>query len=474
MTMSMSSATFGAPIDPPAIMASVYGPTLPVHRARDIPGMVSLPVRDLFPDIPAALYSGGLDVDSVRQAAEQALIGIDMSMIRSNHSVNVLCSEHGFGILGGHAYAEVLATIRDIIMERTGASEVRLVVVAWLGDKEPEEIVTYYGLGERFDGKTRGAAPLDHGIEIATVLGPLYGLRKVYDADWIVHTHYDDPREVYFHRAIDRITKPFGMSYARMETRSIFHLVMGPRTGNFIGRAIADSEFVRSKLAFSVSLLSSPDGICGVDADNELDQLGARVTANILSSYGKMLALLRTVDEVIPIIDGGKWPYYNHAGGMIFGQLLYAGKDWFDLDQADGTAAIERVLYSGLTRSMRALVLNHGLIGLTISTVPFLCPVVVANPPMAEAMRRDFSNSTFMDHAAEAPDLFTAVDMACERGNSNNLLCFDGTYGSMNLSPSMAEHLLERAPRAAAEIDGGLLDRWLRQRGLDPTQNVRP
>ena len=290
----------------------------------------------------------------------------------------------------------------------------------------------------------------------------------------VIGIFYDDPREVYFHRAIDRITKPFGMSYARMETRSIFHLVMGPRTGNFIGRAIADSPFVRNKLALSVSMLSSPDGIRGVDADNDLDRLGARVTANMLAGYGKMLTLLRAVDEVIPVIDGGKWPYYNHAGGMIFGQLLYAGKDWFDLDEPDGTAAIERVLYTGLTRSMRAAVLNHGLIGLTISTVPFLCPVFVANPAMAEAMRRDFSNSTFMDHAVETPDLFTAVEMARERGGTDNVLCFDGTYGSMNLSPSMAQHLLDRAPAAAAEIDGGLLHRWMRQRGLDPALMDQP
>ena len=222
---------------------------------RDIPGMVSLPVRDLFPDIPPAVYSGGSDVAPMRQAAERALADIDLSMIHPGHSVNVICSEHGFGMLGGHAYAEMLGTIRDVIVERTGAVEVRLVVVAWLGAKEPDEIVSFFGLDLRYGGKIRGATPLDHGIEIQTALGPLYGLRKVYDADWIVHAHYDDPREVYLHRAIDRITKPFGMSYARMETRSIFHLVMGPRTGNFIGRAIADSAFVRSKLAFSVALL---------------------------------------------------------------------------------------------------------------------------------------------------------------------------------------------------------------------------
>lgn len=465
----MSITTFDPVIQPPNLVPSIYGPSLPIHRAKDFPGMVSLAVRDLFPDTAPAVYRGGEDASAVRDAAERVLAGVDMSMIRPGQSVNVLCSEHGFGILGGWAYAEMLTAIRDVVVDRTGADEVRLVVVAWLGAKEPAELIEFFGLDQRFHGKTRGAAPLDHGIQIDTALGPLFGLRKVYDADWIIHTHYDDPREVYLHRAIDRFTKPFGMSYARMETRSIFHLVMGPRTGNFIGRAIADSEFVRGKLAFSVALLSSPDGVSNVDADNDLDQLGIRATTNMLSNYGKMLTLLRHIEEVIPIVDGSKWPYYNHAGGMIFGQLIYSGRDWFDLDQPDGSASVDRVMFQGMGRNMKAAVLNHGLIGLTISSLPFLCPVFVANPNMAEAMRRDFSNSDFMDRATEAPDLFTAIGMAMERGGTDKLLCFDGTYGSMNLSPSMAEHLLAKAPAAAAEIDSGLLDRWLRQRGIDPS-----
>jgi hypothetical protein len=245
-------------------------------------------------------------------------------------------------------------------------------------------------------------------------------------------------------------------------------MVMGPRTGNFIGRAIADSPFVRSKLAFSAAMLSSPDGIRGVDADNDLDQLGRRVTAGMLSSYGKMMTLLRSIEDVIPIVDGTKWPYYNHAGGMIFGQLFYGGRDWFDLEVPDGSAAIERVLYLGMSKSIRAIVLNHGLTGLTTATMPLLYPVIVANPNMAEALRRDFSNTEFMNRADEAPDLFTAVERAKERGGTDNLLCFDGTYGSMNLSPSMAEHLLDKAPACAEEVDNDLLPRWLKQRGIDP------
>jgi hypothetical protein len=352
---------------------------------------------------------------------------------------------------------------------------VRLVVVAWHGRKEPRELVSFFDLDERFEGRIVEATPLDQGIEIDTVLGPLHGLKKIYSADWIIHTHYDDPREVYAHRMLDRITKPFGMSYARMETRSVFHMQMGPRSGNLIGRAIADSEFVRGRLAFSAVLQSSPAGIRGIDADNDLDALGDRMTAGMLRTYGKMLTLFRFVDECIPIIDGSKWPYYNHAGGMIFGQLFFNGRDWLDLDLPDETGSVERLLGSAVSLGIRAVVFNHALTGLTVLALPVMYPVVVANPGMAQAMRHDFGNPEFMDYAEEAADLLEAVEIARERGNSDNLMVFDGTFGAINCTPSMAEHLLERAPAAAAEVDTELLPRWLKQRGIDPEgHRLRP
>lgn len=463
--MTITTA-FDPVVEPPPIMPSIYGPELPAHRAKDIPGLVSLPVTRLFPDIPRALYHVGGDVTAIHTSTVDALSDVDMSMIRPEHTVNVICSEHGFGMDGGLPYAEMLTAIKEELRDRTGCT-VRLIVVAWLGRKEPGELVEFFHLDERFDGNWRGATPLDHGIRIDTVLGPLYGVRKVYDADWIVHTHYDDPREIYLHRMIDRITKPFGMSYARMETRSIFHVTMGPRTGNLIGRAIADSTFVRQKLAFSVTLKSSPDGICGVDADNDLDALGNRVTANVLSAYGKMWTLIQAIEECIPVIDGGKWPYYNHAGGMIFGHLLYNGRDWLDLELQDPAASMEIVSH-GMSKSIRAVVLNHSLIGLTVAAMPMLYPVVVSNPAMAESMRRDFSNSAFMDLAAEAPNLFEGVELAKERGGTDKLICFDGTFGAMNLSPSLAEDLLRLAPECSQRVDDDLLPRWLKQRGIDP------
>jgi len=455
------------PVDPPEVMPTVYGPPPQTSRGVDIPGLVSVRVRDLFSDIPSAVYGTGGDLGMIRAAAQRVLAGVDMSMIKPGDVVNVLCSEHGFGMLGGHAYAEMLETIKLEVQRRSGATA-RLVVIAWLGAKEPGELIEYYELDRRFDGRVRGVTPMDQGIAIETAMGTLYGLRKVYDGDWIVHAHYDDPREIYVHRAIDRITKPFGMSYARMETRSLFHITMGPRSGNFIGRAIADSAFVRSKLAFTTTLVTSPDGVLAVDADNDLDAIGDRMTANILGSYGKMLTLFRAIEDCVVVIDGGKWPYYIHAGGMIFGHLYYNAVDWFDLDRPDADIAVEKAVSAGFGTSIKAAVLNQALIGLNFTNLTFMCPTIIANPQMAQAMRHDFSNPFFMDRAEVADNLVDAVNTAIDRGGSDKVIVFDGSYGALNVSESMARHLFQLAPECARQVDEILLPMWLKQRGIDP------
>ena len=216
-------------------------------------------------------------------------------------------------------------------------------------------------------------------------------------------------------------------------------------------------------------LKSSPDGLTGVDADNDLDSLGARTTADMLRSYGKMLALWRTVDDCIPIIDGAKWPYYIHAGGMIFGQLFFNGRDWWDLDQPDDTADIEKLVGGNVSLGIKALVLNHALIGLSVLSLPMVYPTIVADRAMADVLARDFADPDFLEYAEVAGDLFQAVDMARERaGGSSNLMCFDGSYGAINLTPSMGQQLLEHAPECSRLVDEELLPKYLKQRGLDP------
>src|SRR5208283_3852969 len=101
----------------------------------------------------------------------------------------------------------------------------------------------------------------------------------------------------------DRAIKPFAMSYARVETRSAYHIGLGPRTANFIARAIFDSPWVQSKWTFACFLIASPVGFLGVDADNDLYALDKRLAYISMKTYGKLVTLLGEIQDCIVIID---------------------------------------------------------------------------------------------------------------------------------------------------------------------------
>ena len=67
-----------------------------------------------------------------------------------------------------------------------------------------------------------------------------------------------------------------------------------------------------------------------------------------------------------------------------------------------------------------------------------------------------------------AADLETAVDFAVRIAETDKIIVFDGSFGHINLSPSLAEFMLKKAPDIAREVDEELLPMWLRQRGIDP------
>ena len=166
-----------------------------------------------------------------------------MTKIKKGDSVNILASHHGFTLLGGTPYAEMLKVTRDVIEERTGTKDIRLRAGVGLRFRETEEYIKRFDLDQYFKGKAKGMAPIDEGIPIETEFGTLYGLKRAYDAKWIVHAHNSDLRELHNHRLIDRIIKPFAMSYARIETRSTYHQNFGPRSSNIIPRAVFTLRF---------------------------------------------------------------------------------------------------------------------------------------------------------------------------------------------------------------------------------------
>jgi len=129
-------------------------------------------------------------------------------------------------------------------------------------------------------------------------------------------------------------------------------------------------------------LRSTPDGITGVDADNDLYLLDRRITKDLLRDYGKVLRLLGEIDACIVVWDAGRWGYYIHAGGIAFGCLENGRYDAFDLDVPSALGfhdKIEKYLKGeasaldsimNINPAIKAVVVNQAWPGLPISDIP--------------------------------------------------------------------------------------------------------
>lgn len=469
------------PLKPIPARKSQYGidPELVFQRGSELPGMTSVLLTDLFPDLPPVIYPGPQGTAAIREATKRALAGVDMSMIQSDDSVNILASHHGFTLLGGEAYAEMLRTIRDVVQERTGTDNIRLRAGVGLRFRETEEYIKRFSLDEHFHGKAEGIAPIDRGIPIETEIGTLYGIAQAYDAKWIIHAHNSDVREVHFHRQVDRAVKPFGMSYARIETRSTYHQNLGPRAANFVARAIFDSSFVKSKFAFTCFLVMGPHGVVRVDADNDLYAVNDRLTRDGCRYYGKIMTLLGQIKECIAILDFPAPVPYVFAAGVIYANFCGANIDLFDLDNAlppytwyteayygkDGKPLIDGV--PPVNPAIKMCIHNYAWAGYPVVFFAEQVPTLVVGEEQAQLMRNDPQNVYYMDHAMVAPSLTKAWHFAKRVTGTDHVLVFDGAAGGLNVSPSLAEFLTENAPRVAELVEERLLPRWLRQRGLE-------
>ena len=478
----------GEPLKPATLRPTEYGidPALVTKRAAThIPDLVSVKIRELFPDMPEPIYPSDKGIAAIREATEKNLEHVDMSMIRPHHSVNILASSHGFTILGGEPYAELLRTIKTVVQKKTGSRNIRLRAGVGLRFRETEEYIERFKLDDFFGrASTRGVAPIDEGISIETEIGTYYGLKRVYDADWIIHAHNSDIREIHFHRLVDRAVKPFGMSYARIETRSSYHLSLGPRAANFVARAIFDSPFVQSKWTFACFLLASPVGVLGVDADNDLYALNDRLTYATMKTYGKLMTLLGEIKDSIVIVDSpGPLPY-TFAGGVIFCNFVSANIDLFDLDIPLPPYTFYTEAYYDESRrpmiegvppvnpEMKMMIINHCWGGYPFEFFAAHIPTVVVGNAMADLLGNDSQNRGFMDHAVVANDLETALDFARKVTKAKNILVFDGAAGGLNVNKPLAEYLLDRAPEVSQRVDEELMPRWLRQRGMEGWQST--
>lgn len=474
--------TYHRPLEALPPSPSQYGIGTEVQmRAKDLPEMGSVLNSELFPDRPcSAIYPSGEGIKAMREATEASLDKVDMSMIKPGNSVNILASHHSFTLMGGEPYAELIRAVKDVVRKRTNATDIRFLAGVGLRFRESEEYIKKFGLDEYFDGKAWCIAPIDKGIPIETDIGTLYGIKKAYDADWVIHTHNTDIREVHFHRMVDRIMKPFGMSYARIETRSAYHHNLGPRGANFVARAIFESDFIQRKFAFGTIMKIFPVGVTGVDSDNDMLSLNERISVESLMEYGKVVTLLGKIPQCIAILDCPGPVPYTFGGGLIFGNFLSASVDQFDLDNPLTPYSFfsemaydvnDELIFSDvppLNPAVKTVINNYSFKGYPSNFFAEHLPTVVVGNKMATLFRNCPQNTDYMKYALVADNLKSAIEFAYAATGTKNVIIFDGAREGINASFSLINFLLENAGKVNDEVEKDLLPKWMRQRGLKP------
>jgi hypothetical protein len=469
-------------LPPTAPSRSPYAidPSLLNDRAAQLPGMIGVSNSDLFPDTPRAISLDSPDVirRTIREITLGSLGGVDLSKIQPKNSVNLLASHHGFSLYGGEAYAEMLRTIRDEVERRCQTNNIYLCVGAGLRFRETEQYIQKFGLDDYFHGKAVGMAPVDQSLPIETEIGTFYGVRRAFSADWIIHAHNNDLRELHYHRLLGRLFKPFAMSYATIETRSTYHQSMGPRSANLIPRMIFQSPLVQGKFVCSVILQVAPTGIIGVDAHNDLIEQDKLFTRLTLSWYGKIVTLLNRVEDVILIIDYPSSIPYSTAGGILFCNFLNANVDEFDLNipftpftrYTDMLYPGPAPLYEGdllppPNPAIKALIINYCFKGYPSTFFAQQLPTLAVGA-QADLFRGCVQNTNFMDHAIQVESLKKGICFAKRFAKTDHILAFDGAVGGLNVSNTMGERLYNLAPEVAEEVEEQLMPKWLTQRGL--------
>jgi len=466
-----------SPLAPPPLQRTWSGRepgAVVARRAASLPGIVALPVRSIDPDLPEPIWSpdatwGPTDVDVVRAMTLDRLRATDWSRISPGSTVDLLANPHGF-FLCGEAYVAVLEETQRFIGEQRQCT-VRLRIAESMGHIENPDWMTLFDLPQRF-GDARECPQMGRGVKVETRVGPFWLTRDLFTADHFVHTHVAEMREGYLHRMVDRLHKPFGMGYTRLETRSAYHFGWGPRTGQLVARAVFESDFVQQRYAGTIVLDTTPEGVIGVEAGGDLDELNGRITAGVLRHYGTFMRLLAEIEDVVAVFDGPGCHMYSYGGGVAFDCLMYAQVDFLDLDNLALLKGFASRLPEtpGLTMefnpAIKAQVMNYMAGGVPYTMMTRRLPTYLVQGPAAEWLINDPCSPWLGERAHIAPDLERAVVEACERSGTANVAIFDATPGALHVSEPLGRLLLDRAPAVREHVRTVSLPKWLAQRRL--------
>ncbi len=443
------------------------------ERAADLPGMIALPVRELVPHLPEPIWTanpdfGNTDTEVIRQETREKISRVDWSRIEAERTVHLIANPHGFSLMG-EAYVVMLEEIAEYV-GRTRNAKVKLRIAESMGPLANPDWIKFFKLADRFRDVCN-VEQMGPGRKIDTCLGDQYVSRNLFKAPYFIHTHVTEMREAYFHRMLDRLLKPFGMSYVRLETRSAYHFGFGPRTGQMIARAVFDSDFIQERYVATVVLNTTSEGVASVEAENDLNALDARMAKQILWNYGPLLRLMGAIDECIPIMDGHGCLIYTMGGGITFSNLLYADTDFLDLDNLALSATNGKYGRDGMTMGnmdvIKSLVINYMAGGVPV--VPYLRHmqgVHIASETEARLLRNDPSLCYIGDCSTVHTSLSDAIAAAQQETGCEKLMAFDYTPGIFRVNEAMAEHLIDQAPGVVATVRDELMPKWLRQRNL--------
>lgn len=450
---------------------SIYS-NKPVMHAYELPDAVSLNVNDLFPNIPKPIYAQtGDDVTATIEATRKSLEKVDMSKIKPGDSVNILTCEHGFLMMGGVPYIEMIKEIKRVVEERTGAFDIRVKLVMYRTPREGSEVIDFYKLNEEI-GNVEGVTSYEKGVAIKTRIGTVYGLDKAFDADKIIFAYYDDPREVYCSRYVRKSFKAFTMDLMRLETRAMYHFGFGDfvgseNVGRIVPLSVYDSDFIQDKWVFATMMCTTPNGLTGIDADNSLYTLDDRVSEAVLKYYPYLTELLRNGEDYFIILDGERWPYYTHCAGIINGVCM-AAFDPYDTSIVHNSDYYYQPDAVFKPNGYKGAILNQAWYGCTFWGSAANAPCILVGDELEYNFTHDSQNMPMMGlpTVEKVSSLTEAIEHLKEKTGTDRYLIFDGSYGYINCSRSAAEDIIERAPKVKALIDNELYPMYMEQRNL--------